>query len=154
MGSRSSTNAVVLWSAKWRPDQKDVIAREAAAADGLARFFEKSGCFSSAALRRLPEISKQAIEGTVAEAATRNEKLVLISVRELGPTVKIGSSLALVDGATEVVLDVSEYVPTRPAPRTFTVQWRSGGPGVLKGVATLPQDMQAALTAGLQPPAQ
>lgn len=145
---------MILWAAEWRPDQKDVLAREAAAADGLARFFEKSGCFSSAALRRLPEISKEAIEGTVAEAATRNEKLVLISVRELGPTVMIGSSLALVDGATEVVLDFSEYEPTRPVPRTFTVQWRSGGPGVLKGVATLPQDMQAALAAGLQPPAQ
>ena len=75
----------------------------------------------------------------------------MITVRELGPTVKIGASLALIEGATEVVLDVSEFLPGRIPPRTFTVQWRSGGPGVLKGVASLPQDMQAALAAGLQP---
>jgi len=31
------------------------------------------------------------------------------------------------------------------------VHWAHGGPGVIKGVATLPQDMQAALAAGLQP---
>ena len=76
----------------------------------------------------------------------------MIAVRELGPIVKIGASLALVEGGTEVVLYVSEYEATKPAPRTFTVQWRNGGPGVLKGVATLPKDMQAALAAGLQPP--
>lgn len=90
----------------------------------------------------------------MAEARTRNEKVVLIVVRELGPTVKIGASIALVEGGTEVVLDLSEYEPNKPEPRTFTVRWRSGGPGTLKGVATLPQDMQAALEAGLQPPAR
>jgi hypothetical protein len=146
--------AVVLWVAQWRPDQKDVLAREAAAADGLGQFFEKSGCFKSTTLRRLHENSTEAIQGTVADATTSNELVILISVRELGPTVKIGSSLALVEGATEVVLDLSEYVPTKPAPRAFTVQWRNGGPGVIKGVATLPKDMQAALAAGLQPPAR
>jgi hypothetical protein len=36
-------------------------------------------------------------------------------------------------------------------PRAFTVQWRNGGPGVVKGVATLAQDLQAALAAALQP---
>ncbi|AUB83003.1 hypothetical protein THSYN_20010 [Candidatus Thiodictyon syntrophicum] len=76
----------------------------------------------------------------------------MIRVRELGPTVKIGASPALLEGGTEVVLDVSEFLPGRTTPRTFTVEWRNGGPGVLKGVASLPQDMQAALAAGLQPP--
>lgn len=36
-------------------------------------------------------------------------------------------------------------------PRAFTVHWRHGGPGVVKGVASLPADMDAALRAGLQP---
>ena len=151
---QSSTKAVILWRAQWRPDQKDVVAREAAAADGLRQFFENSGCFESASLRRLPGNSKEVIQDAVAESRARNERVVLIAVRELGPTVKIGASLALIEGGTEVVLDLSEYEPAKPAPRNFTVQWRSGGPGVLKGVATLPQDMQAALAAGLQPPAR
>jgi hypothetical protein len=94
------------------------------------------------------------VQDAVASAISRNEKVVLIVVRELGPTVKIGASLALVEGGTEVVLDVSVYELAIPTPRTFNVQWRRGGPGVVKGVATLPQDLQAALTAGLQPHAR
>jgi hypothetical protein len=59
-----------------------------------------------------------------------------------------------VEGGTEVVLDITEYDLPQPAPRVFTVHWRNGGPGVVKGVATLAQDLQAALAAGLQPRAR
>ena len=60
------------------------------------------------------------------------------------------ASPALVDGGTEVVLQVSSWTPPdAAAPRVFTVQWQSGGPGVVKGVASLPRDMQEALGAGL-----
>ena len=88
---------------------------------------------------RLPEL---------AEAV--QEKVVVVAVRELGPTVRIGSP-ALVEGGTEVVLDLTAYESAKSMPRAFSVYWRNGGPGVVKGVATLPQDMQAALVAGLQP---
>ena len=72
-------------------------------------------------------------------------------MRELGPVVKLLSSLALVDGGTEVVLQVAEYSPPSSAqPREFTVHWQHGGHGVIKGVSSLAQDMQAALIAGLQ----
>lgn len=147
----ASATALILWRPQWRADQKDVLAREAAAADGLSQFFERSGCFKSASLERLPQASEEAGHAAAADATKQYEKVVLIAVRELGPTVKIGAALALVEGGTEVVLGVSEFVPNRPGPRTFTVQWRNGGPGVVKGVASLPQDMQAALVAGLQP---
>lgn len=147
----ASETALVFWQPQWRPDQKDVPTREAAATDGLRRFFEASGCFKAASLQRLPPATKEVVEATATEAAVRNEKVVVISVKELGPTVKIGASLALVEGGTEVVLEISEFKPQMTTPRTFTVQWRSGGPGVVKGVATLPQDIQAALAAGLQP---
>lgn len=148
----ASATALILWKPQWRVNQKDVLAREAAAVDGLSQFFERSGCFKSALLERLPQTSEQVAQATAADATRQYEKVVLVAVRELGPTVKIGASLALVEGGTEVVLGVSEFMPGKPVPRTFTVQWRSGGPGVLKGVASLPQDMQAALVAGLQPP--
>lgn len=148
----ASATALILWKPQWRVDQKDVLAREAAAADGLSQFFERSGCFKSASLERLPQTSEEAAQATAADATKQYEKVVLVAVRELGPTVKIGASLAVVEGGTEVVLGVSEFMPGKPVPRTFTVRWRSGGPGVLKGVASLPHDMQAALVAGLQPP--
>jgi len=149
-----SAKAVVFWTTRWRADQKDVPARGAAAADGINLFFKKSGCFKSVSIQRLHQDSMETIHTAAAEATTDQAKVVLIAIRELGPTVRIGGSLALVEGGTEVVLDISEYEAAKPAPRRFTVAWRNGGPGVLKGVASLPQDMQAALAAGLQPSAR
>jgi hypothetical protein len=145
---------MVIWATHWRPDQKDIPAREVAASDGIDQFFKKSGCFSSASVHHLQQYSTPSIQAAVADAGARYDKVVLLVVRELGPTIKIGSSLALVEGGTEVVLEVSEYMPASSAPRNFAVQWHSGGPGVIKGVATLPEDMQAALASGLQPAAR
>jgi len=79
------------------------------------------------------------------------DTVVVVTVRELGPTLALGASPALVDGATEVRLDLAVSTRAQPMPRAFTVQWRNGGPGVVKGVATLAQDLQAALAAALQP---
>lgn len=143
--------AVILWKPKWRDDQKDVAAREAAAADGIGQFFTKSGCFKSASIERLLQVSDDAAWATAADAIKLHDKVALVTVRELGPTVRIGASVAMVEGATEVVMDVSEFMPGKAGPRTFTVTWRNGGPGVLKGIASLPQDIQAALAVVLQP---
>ena len=148
----ASTRALVLWMPQWRVDQKDVLTREAAAADGITQFLQRSGCFESASVKRLPQATQEAAQAAATAATKQYEKVVLIVVRELGPTIKIGASMALVEGGTEAVLVVSEFVPNKQRPRTFTVQWRSGGPGVVQGVASLPQDMQAALVAGLKPP--
>jgi hypothetical protein len=147
-----AASAQVLWLTQWRSDQKDVSAREIAAAEGIDQFFKSSGCFKSAAVQRLAQGSKESVQLAVAEVAKRDDKVVLIAIKEFGPIVKIGASLALVEGGTEVVLDISEYSSAKPIPRTFNARWRNGGPGVVKGVATLPQDMQAALVAALQPP--
>ena len=78
--------------------------------------------------------------------------MVSITVRELGPVLKLFSSLALVDGGTEVVLDIVAFSPGRPGSRVdFSVYWQNGGHGVVKGVASLPEDMAAALAAALRP---
>ncbi len=151
---KESANAQVFWTTQWRDDQKDVPSREAAAADGLSQFIKSSGCFKSTLLGRLSKTSNESAKAAVAQATKHHDKVVVITVRELGPTVKIGKSLALVEGGTEVVLDISEYALERAMPRTFTVRWKNGGAGIVKGVATLPQDMRAALVAALQPLAQ
>jgi len=114
----------------------------------VGAFFAQSGCFSAPAVLR---VAPDGVAAALAERRTNPDKVVVIVVRELGPTLAIGASVALVEGATEVKLEVSEYIAARPAPRAFAVHWRSGGPGVVKGVASLPQDLQAALAAGLQP---
>lgn len=143
-----SANVAVLWATRWRADQKDVSAREAAAAQGIARFFDESGCFKSIALRRVTSPA----EGVVGDGAGGQGKLLFITVRELGPVLRIGSAAGLVEGGTEVVLDVAEHAaPATQATRQFTVHWQNGGAGVIKGVGSLPRDMEAALAAGLQP---
>ena len=72
-------------------------------------------------------------------------------MRELGPVVKLFASPGMIEGGTKVVLDVAAYHPQTATPlRRFTVQWSYGGVGVIKGVASLPQDMQAALSAAFQ----
>jgi hypothetical protein len=149
--SRTNT-ALVLWAPQWRPDQKDVGEREAAAARGLQEFFEPSGCFATSAIRRVPDVSPDSVSAQLVSAAGQFDRVVVIAVRELGPVVKLLSFPALVDGGTEVLLGIAEYAPSGSArPREFTVYWKHGGPGVVKGVASLPGDMQAALLAGLQP---
>ena len=148
---QASSAAVVIWAPQWRADQKDVSARDLAAADGITRFFKDSGCFASVSLRRVPQLSASGIQSAASEVAQPYDRLIAIAVRELGPVVKLGSSVALVEGGTEVVLNVVEYKLANATPRSFSVHWLNGGPGVIKGVATLPQDIQAALAAALQP---
>ena len=154
-----TATALVLWAPQWRPDQKDVAQREAAAAAGLARFIDTSGCFARAQVRRLADTSAASVDAQAGTAAAEAfSQVVVIRVRELGPVVRLLSSVALVEGGTEVVLHVSTRSlrpagVAGPAAREFTVHWQQGGPGVVKGVASLPADMQAALAAGLQPEA-
>ena len=136
---------------RWRPDQKDVPEREAAAAKGLQTFFDTSGCFARAEIRRLANGDTASIRAQ-ATSGTGSDKTVFIAVRELGPVVRLLSSAALVEGGTQVVLDVTEYSPPASMnPREFSVSWQNGGPCVIKGVTSLPADMQAALNAALQP---
>jgi hypothetical protein len=148
---QKSASALVLWGTKWRPDQKDVPEREAAASAGIDLFFRGSGCFASAELRRLTGFSEPAIRAERTSARSHYDRVLVVAVRELGPVVKLLSSSALVEGGTEVVLDVTEYrMPGVSPAREFAVHWQNGGPGVVKGVGTLREDMQAALAAGLQ----
>ena len=147
-----SATALVLWAPEWRPDQKDVVAREVAAATGLKNFLGSSGCFARSELRRIPDLSQTTVSAQVTSAAGQFSRVVVIGVRELGPVVKLLSSAALVEGGTEVALQIATYsAPGVAQPREFKVHWRNGGPGVVKGVAGLPGDMEAALLAGLQP---
>ena len=148
----ASAQALVLWAPHWRPDQKDVSAREDAAAAGLNDFFARSGCFAHAELRRVPALTSAAVQAELGRSSGAVAPVVGIEVRELGPVVKLLSSAALVDGGTEVLLHISVYAsPAAAELRQFTVHWQDGGPGVVKGVASLPADMRAALQAGLQP---
>lgn len=134
----------VLWRTRWRADQKDVAERVAAAAQGIARFVSDGRCLSS------PTVARTTDKGSAFDVPAGSARLLVLTVRELGPTVKLLSSAALVEGGTEVVVDVAEFRPGQREPqRQWSVRWQDGGPGVVKGVQTLPDDLAAALKAGL-----
>jgi len=90
--SQSGLKAAVLWRTNWRPNQKDIPEREAAASQGIADFFSHTRCFPSTVVTR-------ADSGRVETAVPPgSDLLLLLTVRELGPTVKLLSSAALVEG--------------------------------------------------------
>jgi hypothetical protein len=141
---KSEVKTAVLWTTRWRPNQKDVPQREAAASQGLVDFLADPRCFATSSVVRVDDGGVKPVVPRGADA------LLVLTVRELGPTVKLLSSLALVEGGTEVVVDVALYLKGSSKPdREFTIHWRSGGPGRIKGVKSLPADLAAALRAGL-----
>ena len=108
---------LVLWTTEWRPDQKDAAEREAAAWQGIQRFFVRSSCKT--------EIRNAA---RVPPDAQAFGKVIAITVREVGIQTKV------LDGSGRPLADLRTH-------------WQNGGPFVLKGVNTLEQDMIAALEA-------
>lgn len=131
-------STLVLWAPKWRPEQKDVPEREAAAWQGIQKFFIGSSCFGKTEIR--------GGEGVPADAASFG-RVIAITVRELGPVVRIGSP-SLVEGGTEVVLETKVFDGRSGASLAdLRTHWRHGGAFVIRGVATLEADMAAALEA-------
>ncbi|HRI39121.1 MAG TPA: hypothetical protein PLO50_11225, partial [Nitrospira sp.] len=101
-----AASALVFWAAQWRPNQKDVSKREAAAETGLKKFLQTPGCFKNSELRRLAVLTPTGVASEVGSTNRLFNKVVVITLRELGPVIKLLSSLALIDGGTDVVLQV------------------------------------------------
>lgn len=134
---------VVAWEPRWRKDQKEPQLREEAAARGIDLFVSRATCLRVLSIQRV----QASAEPTAKDSEPR--LAILVGVRELGPTVTIGGP-GVVAGGTEVVLDL-RVADLRQGTVIMegTTTWRDGGTLVIKGVATLPQDMAAALEAAL-----
>lgn len=152
-------SALVFWGPRWRPDQKEPARREAAALRGIEDFFSGTTCLSHVDVRRYADDSS-AEEPTDADllrlatgAALAPDRIVLIVVRELGPTLLVGSQ-AIVEGHTEVDIEVRVLDAKTSQPMAAVrTRWRDGGALVVKGVGTLDKDMSAALRSTLTAPA-
>jgi len=151
-------SALVFWGPKWRPDQKEVPRREAAAQRGIEQFFSTSECFANVRVirkvgdRESIELPPAEVPGLAATYANAPVHVLFITVRELGPIVKLFSSLALVEGGTDVVLEIRAVSSsTGQTTADFTAHWQNGGPWVIKGVSTLEQDIASALQEALNP---
>jgi hypothetical protein len=151
-------SALVFWGPKWRPDQKEPARREAFAQHGIEQFFSTSKCFAKAkVIRKVGD--RESIDLPPAEISTLAaacegvpSHVLFITVRELGPILKISSAPPFVEGGTDVVLDIRAVSPpTGQTATDFTIHWRNGGPWAIKGVATLEQDIASALQEALKP---
>ena len=65
------------------------------------------GCFARTELRRVSNLSPATVSSELAALVVTSTRLSPSRVRELGPVVKLLSSAALVEGGTEVVLQVN-----------------------------------------------
>jgi hypothetical protein len=143
----------VVWGSQWRPDQKEPAPREAAALRGIQAFLADAHCLAVTGVHRLPSGAAPPSDADLLRLAAADqghaERVVLIVVRELGPRLTVGSPM-IVEGGTEVVIDVRvlDAKASTLLASTHTV-WRNGGRFVIKGVASLEQDMSAALSATL-----
>jgi hypothetical protein len=153
-----SLSALVLWGPVWRPNQKDVPFREVAARQGVEHYFATSGCFERAEIRRLPGGGAALVPSTpeLLSLATAQDpqpdRLIVVTVRELGPVIRFLGSPALIEGGTEVVLEVIVLdVRTGTPLASSRTHWQNGGAFVIKDTRTLPQDMSDALRAALSP---
>ena len=146
-------SVLVYWGPQWRPDQKEPPLREAAALRGIERFFGDLACVVVVDIRRFTDVPS---DGELLRAASGIEpapqRVVLIVVRELGPKLVIGVP-ALVEGGTEVVLDIRVFNPRiSESLANVRTHWQNGGTFIIKGIKTLDEDMSAALRTTLMPP--
>lgn len=151
-------SGLVLWGPAWRPNQKDVALREAAVQRGLEAFFESSACFSRVEIRRLSanQLALPQTNADILAMATSSisppDRVVLVRVRELGPVVRLLGSPSIVEGGTEVILDLVVLdVHTGASLANLQTHWQNGGALVIKGVDGLDKDLGAALRAAMMP---
>src|SRR4051812_17808665 len=120
-------SALVLWAPQWRANQKDPAKREAAAQRGIEAFFGGSGCFARSEIRR----------GTALSSQPAVDRVIVVTVRELGPVLRIGLPTPL-EGGTEVSLDVKVLDPRKNEPLAdLRTHWQNGGAFVIRGTWTL-----------------
>lgn len=148
-----AVSAAVFWAPQWRPDQKQPPLREAAALRGIQDFFGHLQCLTVSGVNRLSAEQVPPSDQELLRLATSHspspERVVLIIVRELGPRLVIGIP-AVVEGGTEVVVNVRVLnALTSESLADVRTSWRNGGTFVIKGVKSLDQDMNAALSATL-----
>ena len=97
-------SALVFWGPKVAPRSEGGPAPRGAAQRGIEKFFSTSECFAKVKVirkvgdRESIELPPAEVPGLAATYASDPSHVLFITVRELGPIVKLFSSLALVEG--------------------------------------------------------
>jgi len=130
---------LVIWAAQWRSDQKDVPARETAAWEGIQQYFIRLNCHTE--IR-----AGTALPGD----ASAFGRVVAVTVRELGPVLRI-TLPSILEGGTEVVVQIRVFDGRSGAQLAdLRTHWQHGGPFFVSGTGSLERDMTEALAAALR----
>jgi hypothetical protein len=120
-------------------------------------FFASTGCIDQFDIRRLsgPDAQARPSDAQLVQWALNVkpnvDRVILITVHELGPKILFGVPV-IVEGGTEVVLEIRALDARTSRPLAdLRTHWQNGGTFVIKGVKTLPSDMKSALQAALMP---
>lgn len=146
-------SAVVYWATKWRENQKEPIVREEMAKNGISSAIGGVSCLNVLEIKQVSWEQASApspnVISVVESSVGRTDRIVVIGVRELGPTLEIGIPV-FVKGGTEVLIDVRVIdVGSNQLLAEEQSHWRNGGPFVIKGIKTLEADIGSALLMSL-----
>lgn len=150
--AESPHSALIVWQAIWRADQKDVAEREAAAGRAIEAYFAQPGCFAGSKVRHLRPgpLSDDELRHLARAEMPHADRVLWIGIHELGPVIRLLASPALIDGGTEVRLELRALDAAGTRLAHLKTHWEHGGPGIIRGVATLPDDLTQALDATLK----
>jgi len=152
-GDNPGSKVIVVWGTAWRSNQKEGARREEIASQAILEFFK--------AKLGQEVVVQKTIEGKLAIAlsdseilqsdqvkAARYQKVVILRLEELGPTLTFYLSPILWHGSTDILFRVRVLdVPQISLASDVSVHWTKGGPFALRGTSALKEGLKSALAA-------
>jgi hypothetical protein len=147
------SKVLVVWGTAWRGNQKEGARREEIASQAILEFFKNKLGHEV--------VVQKTIEGKLAIAlsdyeilqsdeikAARYQKVIILRLEELGPTLSFYLSPILWHGSTDILFRVRVLdVPQVSLASDMSVHWTKGGPFVLRGTSALKEGLKSALAA-------
>jgi hypothetical protein len=143
---------LVLWGAAWRSDQKEKERREQVAATVIPRFFNETSCYASATVQKFIDgrdaltMSDSEILKSDMVISGQFQKVMVVRLEELGPTLKFYLSPILWGGSTKVSLRLRVLdVATSSLGSDIAADWEKGGAFVIRGAKYFEESLTSAL---------
>jgi len=153
-GEASNQKVLVLWGTAWRSNQKAPARREKIASEAIERFFNSKFAGGPAAVMKTVDgqdvlsMSDSQILKSATVVSGKFQKIVVLRLEELGPTLAFYLSPILWAGSSHVMFRIRVLdAATSSLDSDVAVSWSKGGPFVLRGVKYLEGSLTAALAA-------
>jgi len=152
LGSTADKKVLVLWGTAWRSNQKEPARREKIASGAITSFFNSMAGRGSFTVRRSVDgidalsMSDSQILRSETVVSGKYQKVVVLRVEELGPTLAFYLSPILWAGSSQVVVRIRVLdVAAASLDSDVVLAWEKGGPFVIRGAKYLEGSLSAAL---------